>query len=286
MTTEQKIEDLIRDARVTTSAATDARVAEAVEAAIEKQNEQPPASVHTEGAIRRIIMKSNWVKLTTAAAIIVAIGMGIYALTGSVDIVSVTMAQVKQAMEEIDWMQIINKGGNENKDIHGPEIDWFSFTSKVHITVIDGRIRYSDYKIRKRLWWGPGDQNISEETIDQTETFAHGSIGPFEMMEKSLLQAAHGPNVTREIGTYQDRKVEVWTVSNKVKGDSGYTRTLTVYIDIDKKLPIAATYDHNRPDGTVSRESEIEIKYPDTGPADIYEAGAPGTAQIKPSEKQ
>jgi len=280
------IEDMVRSSRTTTSAATDARVADAVEAAIRKQNEQSPASVHMDGAIRRIIMKSNWTKLATAAAIIFTIGLGMYALTGSVDIASITIAEVRKAMEGIDWMQIINKGGDENENIHGPEIDWFSFASKVHITVINGRIRYSDYKIRKRLWWGPGDENISEGAIDQTETFAHGSNGPFEMIDKSLLQAAHGPDVTKELGTYQGRKVEIWTASNNVKGQTGYTRTLTVYIDIDKKLPIAATYDHNRPDGTVRRESDIEFKYPETGPVDIYEAGVPRTAQIKPSEAQ
>ncbi len=61
---------------------------------------------------------------------------------------------------------------------------------------------------------------------------------------------------------------------------------LTVYIDIDRKLPIAATYDHTQPDGTVLRESDIEFKYPETGPADIYEAGAPRSAQIKHDSEQ
>ena len=54
-----------------------------------------------------------------------------------------------------------------------------------------------------------------------------------------------------------------------------------MYIDIAKKLPVAATYDHNKPDGTVLRESEIEFKYPASGPADIYEAGAPRSAPIR-----
>jgi hypothetical protein len=183
-------------------------------------------------------------------------------------------------------MQIINKGGNENEDIHGPEIDWFSFASKVHIGLCKGIVEYNDFKTGKRLWWNPAGKYICEDPINETREFAHGATGPFEMMDKSLLHAARGSNVAKELGTYQGRKVEVWTASNNVKGQPGYTRTLTVYIDIDEKLPIAATYDHNRPDGTVLRESNIEFKYPETGPADIYEAGAPSSAQIKPSPEQ
>jgi hypothetical protein len=287
MMPSQRIEDVIRNVRVTTNAATDERVTNAVEAAIKKQNEQRSASVRTGGVIRRFIMKSNWTKLATAAAVIVAIGLGMYALTGSVDVATITMAQIRQAMEGIDWMQIVNKGGNENEiRDQSPQIDWFSFVSKVHIGLCKGIVEYDDFKTGKRLWWNPAGKYICEDPINDTRQFAHGATGPFEMMDKSLLHAAHGSDVTKELGTYQGRKVEVWTASNNVKGQPGYTRTLTVYIDIDRKLPIAATYDHNQPDGTVLRESDIEFKYPNTGPADIYEAGAPRTAKIKPSEEQ
>ncbi len=282
----KRIEDVIRNVRVTTSAATDERIANAVEAAIEKQNEQRPTSVRTGGAIRRIIMKSNWTKLATAAAIIVAIGLGMYALTGSVDVASITMAQIRQAMEGIDWMQIINKGGNENKTQDGPQIDWYSFASKVQVSIAKGRFVYIDFKTRKQLWWNPDGRNIYEQTIGQTREFDGGVASPFEMVDRTfrIIQPEHNSEIVKELGTYQGQKVEVWTVIRDVK--SGGSRTLTVYIDIDRKLPIGATYDHTQPDGTVLRESDIEFKYPKTGPADIYEAGAPRSAQIKPSEEQ
>lgn len=281
----KRIEDVIRNARITTSATADERIADAVEAAIAKQDEQRPASVRTGGAIRRIIMKSNWTKLTTAAAIIVATGLGMYALTGSFDVTSITMAQIRQAMERIDWMQIINKGGNENENVYGPETDWFSFASKIHITLCKGIVEYSDFKTGKKLWWNPAGKYIYEDPIDETKQFAYGAAGPFEMMDKSLLHAAHGSDITKEVGTYKGRKVEIWTTTNHGIIQPGYTRTLTVYIDIDEKLPVAATYDHNRPDGTVQRESDIEFRYPGTGPADIYEVGVPRNLQIKPAEK-
>jgi len=58
-----------------------------------------------------------------------------------------------------------------------------------------------------------------------------------------------------------------------------------MYIDVDKKLPIAAT-DVKGAYGDVQSTNVVEFKYLETGPADIYEAGAPRSAQIKPSPEQ
>ncbi len=275
MMPSQRIEDVIRDIRVTTSAATDARVADAVEATIAKQNKQRPASVRTGGTIRRIIMKSNWTKLATAATIIIAMGLGMYALTGSGT--SITMAQIKQAMQEIDWMQIINESEKKGEGL--VQVDWYSFASKVEIKADEkGRFSYSDFKTRKDLFW-PGKGNFIYESPIETREFASGASGPFEMIEKGL-KAGFGKNVAKELGTYQGRKVEIWTANQAKRGS---TKMLILYIDIDRKLPLAATYKRT---GTHPEDNYIEFRYPDTGPADIYEAGAPRTAKIIPSPKQ
>jgi hypothetical protein len=57
-----------------------------------------------------------------------------------------------------------------------------------------------------------------------------------------------------------------------------------MYIDVDKKLPIAATDVKKGKDGDI--QINVEFKYPKTGPKDIYEAGAPQIAQIIPSPEQ
>ncbi|OHB63854.1 MAG: hypothetical protein A2168_08845 [Planctomycetes bacterium RBG_13_50_24] len=280
----KRIEDIVRNVRTTTSEATDERIISIGEAAMAKRNEQQLAAVHTGSGIRRIIMKSNWIKLAAASVIIAAIGLGMYALTGSIDGTSITMAQVRQAMQDIDWMQIVNEGDKIDDGL--VEVDWYSFASKVHIVLAKGRIVYDDFKTRKQFHWPPSGEYIYESPIDQTREFAHGVTGPFEMIDKTfrIVQAEHDANVTKEVGNYQGQRVEVWKISHDVKSGGG--RTLTVYIDIESKLPIAATYEHTRPDGTLQPESNIEFKYPETGPADIYEAGAPRSAQIKTSPEQ
>ena len=62
------------------------------------------------------------------------------------------------------------------------------------------------------------------------------------------------------------------------------TELFTMTIDIDKQLPVAATDVKKGPDGDI--HLSVEFKYPKTGPADIYEAGAPKTAKITPSPEQ
>jgi hypothetical protein len=227
----EKIEDTIRNVRLTTSAATDERIMAVAEAAMAKPNEQP-ARVGKSGPIRRIIMKSKWTKLATAAAVIAAIMFGMHALTGSGT--SITIAQVMEAMQGIDWMQIINKGGSENKTQGGAQIDWFSFASKTHIGLCKGIVEYDDFKTGKRLWWNPAGKYIYESTIDQTKEFAYGATGPFEMIDKTfrIIQAEHGSEIVKELGNYRYQKAEVWTISRDVKNHPGATRKLKVYIDV------------------------------------------------------
>ena len=222
-------------------------------------------------------MKSPITKLAAAAAIIVAVMLGMYVLTGSFDGSSITKAQVRQAMENVNWMQVTSKTGKD--------VVWYSFASKVQITIEgQGRIVYLDFNGGKKLLWNPGSQDIYESTLGE-ETRSAGSLsGPFEAVNKMFdsLEAKEGWKVTKGPGAYQGRKVAVWTAS-RASGESGMESTWTMYIDVDKKLPVAFTDDLKGSDGNVRHAAEIEFKYPQTGPADIYEAGAPRSAQIKPA---
>jgi len=280
MTPSKKLEDVIRSVRATTSAATDERISAAVEAAKVKRHEQCAAGVRTGGRIRRIIMRSNWIKVATAAAVIAAIGLGMYALTGSINGTSITMAQVRQAMQEIDWVQMICKADEKNATA------WYSFASKVQVLVDpDGKIIYLDFNTGKKFVWNPGSQEIYESGIDEGKQFADGVINIYEGFTRGISswEADGKYKVTRERGTYQGRKIETWT-ARRIKGEPGLTRTetATIYIDVEKKLILKAT-DVKGADGDVQSTNVVEFKYPETGPEDIYEAGAPRSAQIKPS---
>ena len=279
----EKIERLIKKSRYKASTeAYDKALGSFLQAvdAYEKQK-----SALTEQNIWRIIMKSKITKLATAAVIIAAIMLGMYALTGSLDGTSITMAQVRQAMENIDWVQMVVKAEEESMSV------WYSLASKVQIVCQSkGRILYRDFNAGKELVWNPGSEDIYESPIDEGREFAGGVSNIFDIFEGltklfNSIEAKGDYKVTRELGTYQGQEVEIWT-ARRVKGKAGPTHTeiFTMYIDVDKKLPIASTDVKKGANGDI--QLNVEFKYPETGPADIYEAGAPRSAQIKPSPEQ
>lgn len=276
----EDIEKLLKDINIDTNAETDDAVLGDVFEAFEKSKNKKTSAF--EQNMWRIIMKSKITKLAAAAVIIIAIMLGMYVMTGSFDGTSITMAQVRQAMENIDWVQMVGRAEE------GSMSAWYSFGSKVAIYIYsEGRILYRDFNACKELVWNPGGEAIYESDIDEDRQFAGGVRNVYAGFTKMFdsMEAKGEYKVTKEIGTYQGQKVEIWT-GRRIKGESGPTHTelFTMYIDVDKKLPIAAMDVKKGADGDI--KLNVEFKYPEAGPADIYEAGAPRTAQIKPAKDQ
>jgi len=241
------------------------------------QEQADTAPALPEPALRRMIMRSSITKLAAAAAIVLAALAGMYALTGSVDGTSITMAQVQQAMETVDWMQVRDKVQNVTA--------WLSFASKIQVaTAGDGKILFGDFNTGKQLIWTPGSTDIYESPLDRTRPFAGGASGPFELVTRffSFFTKESGWSTTKEMGSYQGRKVEVWTASRAAE-TPGTTKISTVYIDAERKLPLGSMNGIRRADGSIEAQDQVDWSYPETGPADIYAAGAPKTAQIKPA---
>ncbi len=222
-------------------------------------------------------MRSPIIKLAAAAAIVLAALAGMYALTGSVDGTSVTLAQVQQAMESVNWMQMKDKVQNATA--------WFSFASKI-VAAVDGegKILFGDYNADKMLIWTPGSTDIYESPLDKTKPFANGASGPFELINRffDFFTEERGWSVTKEMGRYQGRQVQVWT-ARRAAETPGATKMSTVYIDAERKLPLGSMNGIQRADGSIEARDQIDWSYPETGPADIYAAGAPRSAQIKPA---
>jgi hypothetical protein len=277
----KKIERLIKKSRYKANPETYDTALGSFLQAVDAHKKQKP--VLTEPNIWRIIMKSNITKLAAAAVIFIAIMLGMYVMTGSFDGTSITMAQVREAMENIDWVQMDCRADEKVISV------WYSFASKVQIMVDDkGKIIYFDFNPGKRLIWNPDSEVIYESDINEERQFAGGVSNIYEGLTKSLhsWEAEGKYKVTRENGTYQGQKIEIWT-ARRIKGKPSLTRTelMTMYIDVEKKLPLKAT-DIKGAHGDIQSTNVVEFKYPETGPADIYEAGAPRSAKIKPSEEQ
>ncbi len=219
-------------------------------------------------------MRSPLVKFAVAAAIVLAALAGMYALTGSADGTSVTLAQVQQALESVDWMQASDRTANTTV--------WVSFAAKIQAAVSrEGTILFGDFNAGKQLIWTPGSTDIYESPLDKTKPFMGGASGPFAVVTRffSFFTKESGWSTTKEMGSYQGRQAEVWTAS----GAGETPGTVTMYIDVDRKLPLGTVTGVKRADGSIETRENVEWSYPETGPADIYAAGAPRSAQIKPA---
>ena len=76
-------------------------------------------------------------------------------------------------------------------------------------------------------------------------------------------------------------KTPTWTAGQKTS-----TSMVTMQIDAETKLPVALTQKVKNADGTVHIQTDVGFDYPQTGPADIYEAGAPRSALVKPAPEK
>jgi hypothetical protein len=167
-------------------------------------------------------------------------------------------------------------------------VAWYSFASKIQAAIDDeGKIVFFDFNAGKRLAWEPGSETIYESPIDEDRQFAGGVSGPFQgvnMIFDSLEAEKHW-KVTKELGTYEGRSVEVWA-ARQPESESGPTSVYTVYIDVERRLPVALADASREADGNFQTKTEVKFDYPDSGPTDIYDAGAPKTALIKPAAEQ
>lgn len=222
-------------------------------------------------------MRSPITKLAVAAAVVLAALAGMYALTGSVDGTSITMAQVRQAMENVDWMQMSDKAAHKTV--------WVSFASKIQAAVDhDGKTLFADFNAGRMLIWSPGSPDIYESPVDKTPPFADGASGPFELVTRFFdrFTKERGWSITKELGSYQDRKAEIWRASCAAE-TPGTMKMCTAYLDVESKLPLGCVTGIKKADGSIETWENIEWSYPETGPADIYAIGVPRSAQIKPA---
>ena len=273
MRRNERLEDMIRkDVDVRASDGTYDRMRDIILDSHGPSRETESAKTLT--IARRITMRSTMTKLASVALILAAVMVGMYILTGSVDVTSITIAEVKDAMEQINWLRM--------RDTTGPEVAWYGFASKIQIGPNDGGgIIYFDFNRGKQQVWKPGSEVIYESPIDENRQFAGGVSSPYEAIRVLDSLEDDGWEVTKELGTYNDRTAEVWTARQKAS-----TSLLRLYIDTERKLPVALAGVTKGSDGTARIQKEVVFDYPQSGPADIYEAGAPRSAQIKPAPEQ
>ncbi len=227
--------------------------------------------------VRRII-KSPFMKLAAAAVIIIAVTIVVTWLGSSIDVSSVALGKVMENMKKMPWEHVFfqdHRGDHKEQSQH-----WWSYTSKVEASKEqNGKLTFDDYSRQVAYAYDPCTEQITIYSI-RDRKFALGAESPWESLEKmvEVLSEHEGTQVTRKNDEYDGRDVEIHTV-RVPKGDLGVEEYLFV-VDSDTHLMMTLKLRGYKPDGNVIVFGEMTFDYPDDGPADIYELGAPRSAAI------
>ena len=220
-------------------------------------------------------MKSRITKLTTAAAVIIAVIVGIYSFNGSIDIATVALAQVTENMKKMSWMVI------KTRNPAGTAEQWISFPSKYWIAQDgDGVVTCYDYKQQKQYRYEPSSNTLTIDYLrSQQPLMLTSSLFALEKVIEQIneVSAKSGKKTKKKAGKYNGRKVEIYDLSFSEKGlhNKG-----TVYIDNDRKLVIAVHGTSYNPAGQLVFQSEMEFSYPENGPESVYDLGVPESATV------
>lgn len=271
----ERIEKLIKARRYKASAETYDKTLGSFLQAVDEHLEQKSAP--TEPKMWRIIMKSRITKLAAAAVIIIAAYVVIDQSGGSIDISTVTFAQITENMKQMPWMHVVGEGAGDKVEA------WFGFERRIVAQKhSDGRISYED-----ELNQIGQDYNPDANTI----TVSHGSRDSLSGMRsvldypKFLMKMVEdaGLKVIQETGKYKGKDVKIFKMSGfmggmdmKVEMTVGAERNVLLFIN-QKAFDKA---------GKVTIEANAHYDYPETGPESIYDVGVPRSAKVVSSEKE
>ena len=226
-------------------------------------------------------IKSPLMKLAAAAVIIVAVTIIVTWFGSSIDGSSVALGQVMENMKKMPWAHTFFQDQRED---HKEEYQyWYSFTLKVEASKeLNGKLTFYDYSRQVAYAYDPCTEQITIYSLRERK-FAGGAGSPWELMEKTIEQLSEnkGVQVTRKNDEYDGSDVEIYKVRvpRGNKGSKGVEEWLFM-VDSETHLIMTLKLRGYKPDGNVIEVGEMIFDYPDDGPADIYELGAPRSAAV------
>jgi hypothetical protein len=253
----------------------------------ETLTEQMSRQQPREQKIWRIIMKSPITKLAAAAVIIIAAILALH--NGSVNITSPAfgLEDVIAAMQKAKWMHVkfevteLKVDPNTAEKMKVVPETWISLNPCQGILIgADGSITFSEDDLGKSTRYDPQTNTITIYYSANTASVSGSMFTDFaEMLPRQIAEMEkRGAKLTYSDGVYQNNAVTV--ISIDYSDDQESRTEMSMFVDPLTRLPKKLTSRQTDSKGQIVGFSG-EFDYPDSGPTDIYEAGAPRDAQLK-----
>jgi len=285
MKSSRDIENLFKNLHDTTSAEMDERVlrdvSQAMEQTLNAQAEKP--------SVRRIIMRNKMTKFAVAAVIIIGVLLGLNNFGIPVDGTKIAFAvqDVVDAMNQVKCIHAViefEDGVNPNEreiskklhmQEHGSEY-WETVNPALSVyKSADGTITFADYETGESNRYDPKTNIVEVNTNTSLAQPMHMNIAD-QYLKKVERQIGFGAKAEYSDTTVDGEKATLVKVSNCTMGAPN--DVLMMYVNPHTLLPIKLYWTTSEPGGS---KYWFIFDYPDTFPADIYEAGVPQEAIIQ-----
>jgi hypothetical protein len=241
-----------------------------------KQTSGPTVSLEY---IRKTIMKNPITKFTAAAVILIVAVMILH--NSSVDMTTSVYAQMRENIKRMLWIHINTKGIYKGKEVELEQ--WFSDGEKViALKKSDGELEFSDYKEGEKYVYDPNKQMISLSFIDQND-YARNAM-PLQNGIDSMLSilTQRGADIVYHPGEFQGKEVEIYEVRYNV---DKITMNGKIYVNLQNRLPIVCDYKAKDANGNQTT-AWMKFEFPENGPKNIYDIGAPVSAKAPAQDLQ
>jgi hypothetical protein len=276
----ENIEKLIKNTNIETNATTDETVLADVIKAFEVSKRTKLVITHP--SIWRIIMKSRITKLAAAAVIIVGILLSIILLdkTGAP---AFGMAEVMDAMTKTEWMHMTYEYAELNTGFEVVEREiresWISVNPKRNITVYkNGKINFTEYSTDeiKAQQYDVENNVLTTRYISTSKNYSYITIIGMILGDITELKK-RGATVKYIDSVYDGNPAKIINIDTI--DDKGAHHKSSTVVEVQTHLPKRMTYISEGPGKRTT--ANIIFDYPQTGPTDIYQAGAPRDAEVK-----
>jgi len=221
----------------------------------------------------RIIMKS---KIAAGALITIGVIIGISYFEGSSEFNQAAWGRMLESMKKMSWVYVSKK--IEPPILYNAIKRWRCFDPSIEIyEYSDGTITYADYSKGHAYYYNPKDNTVTTSPVSEKYNVP-GPKSPFEIVTGFFEMAnERGAEIKHKYSKVDNKKVEI--IESEYVTGLGKCHTRMIR-DIEKNLLISSQTTILKPDTNQKITTVTTYDYPESGPRDIYEAGAPRGAKV------
>lgn len=220
------------------------------------------------------------VKVAAAAIIVIGVAVGVLEF-GRPRGPAAVLARVGRSVRATHWMHEVSDVAAVVDDQPGAvqeehQESWISFKAEIMYRKVGAeQVSCWDYTKGERCAYFPIAKTVAVSELRRNGS-GIGAGTAFEYAERFIkAQLDRGSELIRRRQQRNQIEVEVWELT----GPSDYgTARVSLVVDIERYLPVAAEIELTSEDGRMNWTTEF--KYPPSGPSSIYDLGVPRTARV------